>query len=330
VQGNVDILNWILADHLGSTSITAAADGSKIAELRYSAFGEVRFSSGITPTEYQYTGQLNVSTIKLSWFNSRWYDSALGQFIQPDTLISDPNKPGAWNRYLYALGNPIRYIDPTGHDVDCSAGDYSCRLRVNIEKVTTYPDAMCKKNSACVASYYTYIELSVQKGHALSDAEVIKYVADTEYTSYATREEVHGWMKEGMARQYWETYEACEGPGHGRCSNNKIQMFAAGFAAFFDDDVAPTAYQRAIFILEKSSRAIPVNSVIVDQDIKEILDPAVAKLNDWDQGAVGNEPWQWVNLQYPDTEGKATDSPYVDGTYLWLVTFSQNVALGAK
>jgi RHS repeat-associated protein len=114
VQGETDTLNWILTDHLGSTTVTAAEDGSKLAELRYSAFGEVRFSSGTTPTEYQYTGQLNVSTIQLSWYNSRWYDSELGQFIQPDTIIPDVSIPGAWNRFLYVLGNPIIFIDPSG------------------------------------------------------------------------------------------------------------------------------------------------------------------------------------------------------------------------
>jgi RHS repeat-associated protein len=114
VQGNVDILNWILADHLGSANVTAAEDGSKLAELRYSAFGEIRFSSGTTPTDYQYTGQLNVSTIQLSWYNSRWYDSELGHFIQPDTIIPNLINPSSWNRYLYVLGNPIIYTDSSG------------------------------------------------------------------------------------------------------------------------------------------------------------------------------------------------------------------------
>jgi YD repeat-containing protein len=81
VLDSTDTLNWILTDHLNSTAVTAAEDGSKLAELRYSAFGEIRFSSGTTPTEYQYTGQLNASYIKLSWYNSRWYDSYLTWII---------------------------------------------------------------------------------------------------------------------------------------------------------------------------------------------------------------------------------------------------------
>jgi len=39
----------------------------------------------------------------------------LNQFTQPDTIVSNPYNPQAWNRYAYVLNNPIRYNDPTGH-----------------------------------------------------------------------------------------------------------------------------------------------------------------------------------------------------------------------
>ena len=63
IVSSVETVTWLVSDHIGSTSITANADGSFNSEIRYLAFGEVRYSSEITPTNYQYTGQLAVIII---------------------------------------------------------------------------------------------------------------------------------------------------------------------------------------------------------------------------------------------------------------------------
>ncbi|MDX9865913.1 MAG: RHS repeat-associated core domain-containing protein [Anaerolineaceae bacterium] len=115
VSGTEDVLNWVLGDHLGSASVTANADGSWNSEIKYTAFGEVRVSNGITPTEYRYTGQLEHSYIKLYWYRSRWFDNELGHFIQPDSIIPSPGDALSYDRYAYVKSNPINFTDPTGH-----------------------------------------------------------------------------------------------------------------------------------------------------------------------------------------------------------------------
>ena len=51
-------LNFLLGDHLGSTSITTTnSSGSKTAELRYLPWGGTRYTYGSTPTTCRYTGQ---------------------------------------------------------------------------------------------------------------------------------------------------------------------------------------------------------------------------------------------------------------------------------
>ncbi|MEJ5312689.1 MAG: hypothetical protein WHX52_23235 [Anaerolineae bacterium] len=50
---------YLSGDHLGSTSLTPSSAGSKVAELRYHPWAGTRFSSGTTPTRYQFTGQCN-------------------------------------------------------------------------------------------------------------------------------------------------------------------------------------------------------------------------------------------------------------------------------
>jgi hypothetical protein len=65
-------LYFFLGDHLGSTSITTDASGNKIAELRYNAWGEVRYTDGVTPTDYQYTGQRSyTASFGLDFYNAR-------------------------------------------------------------------------------------------------------------------------------------------------------------------------------------------------------------------------------------------------------------------
>ena len=120
-------LLWLLSDHLGSTTVTAYANGSFYSELRYTPWGETRYSSqsgmiippgsqNRTPTSFRFTGQRSEEdAIGLYYYNARWYDGSLSRWIQPDTLIPDPGNPIAYDRYLYVLGNPINFNDPTGH-----------------------------------------------------------------------------------------------------------------------------------------------------------------------------------------------------------------------
>ncbi len=61
-------LYYLLSDHLGSTTITTNDQGEFVSELRYDAWGEVRYTTEQpTPTDYTYTGQYsNVSDFGLA------------------------------------------------------------------------------------------------------------------------------------------------------------------------------------------------------------------------------------------------------------------------
>jgi len=125
VVGEQDTLHWILSDHLGSLNVTANEDGSWNSEIRYTAFGEVRWKDGLTPTEYRFTGQLEQAELGLYFYVARWYDPYLNHFIQADTIVPQPGKAAGFDRYGYTLYNPIRYNDPSGHDVGCPGLDGS-------------------------------------------------------------------------------------------------------------------------------------------------------------------------------------------------------------
>jgi RHS repeat-associated protein len=120
------VLNFLIGDHLGSTSLTTDADGVVISEMLYTACplatlgmlreGEVRHESGVTATNHTYTGQYsNVSDFGLMHYRARWMDPQLGRFTQPDMIIPSNQGVQAWDRFAYVNNNPVRYNDPTGH-----------------------------------------------------------------------------------------------------------------------------------------------------------------------------------------------------------------------
>jgi hypothetical protein len=51
------LANYILQDHLGSTSVIADTAGASIATMRFYPFGGTRSSSGTMPTDRLFTGQ---------------------------------------------------------------------------------------------------------------------------------------------------------------------------------------------------------------------------------------------------------------------------------
>jgi RHS repeat-associated protein len=78
-----------------------------------------------TLTAKRFTGQYHESAIPggegLSYYNARWYDSKLGRFTSADTIVPDPANPQDLNRYSYVRNNPLRYVDPSGHE-PCANG----------------------------------------------------------------------------------------------------------------------------------------------------------------------------------------------------------------
>jgi RHS repeat-associated protein len=121
-------LNYLLGDHLGSTSMVTNATGGLEVETRYKPWGEVRFTTTdkTLPTRYTFTGQysyvnddatdLGNAGFGLMFYNARWYDPALGRMAQADTVVSGMQ---GLDRYLYVNNSPVRYNDPTGHDPNC-------------------------------------------------------------------------------------------------------------------------------------------------------------------------------------------------------------------
>jgi len=49
--------------------------------------------------------------------NGRMYDPIVGRFLSPDPFVQAPDFSQSYNRYAYALNNPLIYTDPSGEFV---------------------------------------------------------------------------------------------------------------------------------------------------------------------------------------------------------------------
>ena len=101
-------------DHLGNTIALTDDDGEVTDRWEYSPYGIVTHREGSTDTPFQYSGQHGVMTDSngLIHMRARYYNPIIRRFINADPI----GFAGGTNWYLYANGNPIMYVDPSGLD----------------------------------------------------------------------------------------------------------------------------------------------------------------------------------------------------------------------
>jgi RHS repeat-associated protein len=84
-------------------------------------FGKALSVTG-TPGQVGFQGDWTDPLTGLVWMAARWYDTQTGTFTSRDTYPGSVGATATLNRYSYALGNPLKYWDPTGHFTDGEIG----------------------------------------------------------------------------------------------------------------------------------------------------------------------------------------------------------------
>jgi RHS repeat-associated protein len=117
-------------------------------------FGECRNSQGNPGTDKLFTGQ-RLDGTGLYYYGARYYDASIGRFISADTIVPNPANPQAFNRYTYALNNPLKYTDPTGHRVRVTGDNWEIlvdafRLYINVAVAYDKASAMALFDSETV------------------------------------------------------------------------------------------------------------------------------------------------------------------------------------
>ncbi len=115
VVGGSSSLYFLHHDHHGSTKAISGTSGGP---MKYYPFGATHQEISSPPTDNLYTGQKRDLSTGLYFYGARYYNPLCGSFVQPDTIVPNPGDPQTLNRFAYALNNPLKYTDPTGHDTD--------------------------------------------------------------------------------------------------------------------------------------------------------------------------------------------------------------------
>lgn len=111
-------------DYQGSITHIASSDGTLVAEYSYDPWGRLRnpetlaiYAPGNEPhllLGRGYTGHEHLQGFGLINMNARLYDPLLGRFLSPDPYVQAPDFTQNFNRYSYALNNPLKYKDISG------------------------------------------------------------------------------------------------------------------------------------------------------------------------------------------------------------------------
>jgi RHS repeat-associated protein len=147
---------WMVTDALGTPRILADQTGSLAGIKRrdYLPFGE-EILAGVghrattngyattqaTTPRQQFTGKERDSETGLDYFEARYYGAVYGRFTSPDEFTGGPDElydfadvaadnptfyaeftqPQSLNKYQYAFNNPLKFVDPDGHQAGAIA-----------------------------------------------------------------------------------------------------------------------------------------------------------------------------------------------------------------
>ncbi|MBD5533936.1 MAG: RHS repeat-associated core domain-containing protein [Lachnospiraceae bacterium] len=95
---------------MGSTLFLLDQDHEIRKTYRYDAFGNLLKETGDIPNRLTYTGQIYDGAAIQYYLRARFYNPAIGRFMQEDTYRGD-----GLNLYAYCANNPVIYYDPSGH-----------------------------------------------------------------------------------------------------------------------------------------------------------------------------------------------------------------------
>jgi RHS repeat-associated protein len=118
----LDVVEYYHADATGTVRVITDANRNEIARYDYMPFGEEFTPAAFHDPKIFAAGQRDAESGH-DYMGARYFEARLARFLRPDDHgFIDQGNPQTWNLYAYALNNPMRYVDPTGHFCEPPAG----------------------------------------------------------------------------------------------------------------------------------------------------------------------------------------------------------------
>lgn len=122
-NGSTDTYYRSMTDYLGSVMYLGDTGGNEF-HFNYDAWGRDRDVNDLSylsdvpdkPDWFNrgYTGHEHLHEFQLINMNGRLYDPVIGRMLSPDNNIQATGYTQNYNRYSYAMNNPLKYNDPDG------------------------------------------------------------------------------------------------------------------------------------------------------------------------------------------------------------------------
>ena len=180
----------IFRDHLGT--ITHLKTGSTIIEYSFDAWGRRRNKDDWSYTltnepalfaDRGFTGHEFLADFNLYNMNGRLYDPVVGRFLSPDPFIADPSFSQSYNRYAYALNNPLKYNDPDGELPFLAilgivwAGDYAIGWLDNVINKKMSAREAFRNTNFITGVNFSPVDMSRLKNYGFSNSQVDAFKA---------------------------------------------------------------------------------------------------------------------------------------------------------
>ena len=96
-------------------------DGKVTKKYTYDAFGVEKNIDENDTNAFRYCGEYYDTETGTIYLRARYYNPSTGRFISRDSYAGRRSDPLSLNLYTYCKNNPLRYVDPSGHNAVSAA-----------------------------------------------------------------------------------------------------------------------------------------------------------------------------------------------------------------